>query len=68
MSESLHDHLPGREAGAYGCLFCRSGREQKIIRELAQLAPEVEAVSPVKVRRRRSGEGSREELVTLFPG
>ena len=68
MSAPLYDELSGREAGAYGCLFCRSGREQKIIRELTRLTPEVSAVSPAKVRIRRSREGSSEELVTLFPG
>ena len=68
MSALMYEELLGPGAGTYGCLFCRSGKEQKIIRELVQIAPEVDAISPMKVRIRRSRGCSREELVTLFPG
>jgi len=53
------------ESVAYGCIFCRSGSEDRIIRELKSSRPEMVCISPKRVRIRRQGE---KELATLFPG
>ena len=57
---------PGIER--YGCLFCRTGKEEKIIRELKALKPEFSAMAPTKLRYRRHGQDADEEWVRLFPG
>ena len=49
----------------YGCLFCRSGSEEQIINDQKSSHPELDCISPKRVRIRRQGE---EEIVTLFPG
>ena len=49
----------------YGCLFCRSGSEERIIRDLKNSHPTLTCISPKRVRVRRQGE---KETVTLFPG
>ena len=53
------------EEVAYGCLFCRSGSEERIIQGLKNSYPNMECLSPKRVRIRRQGE---KELATLFPG
>lgn len=50
---------------SYGCLFCRSGSEERIIRDLRNIQPALECLSPKRVRIRRKGE---RETVSLFPG
>ena len=52
-------------AEGYGCLFCRSGSEERIIRELGLSHPTMSCLSPKRVRIRRQGE---KELASLFPG
>ena len=49
----------------YGCLFCRSGSEERIINDLKNSHPDLDCISPKRVRIRRQGE---EEVVSLFPG
>lgn len=53
------------ESMAYGCLFCRSGSEERIIEELKNSFPAICCSSPKRERIRRQGE---KEIVTLFPG
>jgi len=52
----------------YGCLFCRSGSEGRLVAELERYFPEVKTVIPRKKRIRRMGGQAFEEEVTLFPG
>lgn len=60
---------PAAEGGrAYGCLFCRTGREQRVISELEAAHPDIELIFARKLRRRRQGGASVEETVPLFPG
>ena len=56
------------EPGTYGCLFCRSGVEERIISELKILLPNIQALSPKKIRIRRFANEAVEEIVSLFPG
>lgn len=57
------------EAGqAYGCLFCRTGREKRIAEEIETELPDVRVIFAEKLRRRRQGRSSVEECVGLFPG
>lgn len=53
---------------SYGCLFCRTGREETTANELKRLFPEIEIIVPVKSRYWRHGGVAREEHVVLFPG
>jgi len=57
-----------RETRYRGCLFCRTGREKNVIRQLDCLLPHSRSVSPVKLRLRREGGAAREETVPLLPG
>ena len=52
----------------YGCLFCRTGREESVIRQLERQFPGIESIAPVKLRRRRMGGTLLDERVSLFPG
>lgn len=51
-----------------GCLFCRTGKEAAIARQLALAFPDARAVAPTKSRYRRTRQGAVEEQVTLLPG
>lgn len=51
-----------------GCLFCRTGKEQDVVRLLESLMPELSAIAPVKLRYRRTGGQAFEERVSLMPG
>ena len=53
------------EKMAYGCLFCRSGSERRVIEELKNSYPKISCISPKRERVRRQGE---KEIVTMFPG
>ncbi len=61
---------PGKNAGelSYGCLFCRSGKEERVARDFERLYPDVRAVAPAKLRYRRTGGRAVEERVALLPG
>lgn len=52
----------------YGCLFTKSGDEEKIVSLLAAEHAEADAIAPVKVRYRRSAGLAQREEVRLFPG
>lgn len=52
----------------YGCLFCRSGQELSVMKDLKLLHPEFRYIVPQKKRYRRIGKELHEEIVTLFPG
>ena len=56
------------EQMAFGCAFCRSGRERAFADLMEIHFPEVEFFVPSKIRIRRSARGCDEEKVVLFPG
>lgn len=51
-----------------GCLFCKGGREEKVVLALTLHFPMLHVISPVKQRYRRVGGKAIEERVTLLPG
>ena len=53
---------------AYGCLFCRTGKEKRIAAEIELELPDVRVIFAEKLRKRRQGRSSVEESVALFPG
>lgn len=53
---------------AYGCLFCRTGREYEIVREITAAVPGIQALVPEKMRFRRTGGQLGQERARLFPG
>ena len=57
-----------REGQAYGCLFCRTGKEKRIAGEIRAELPEIDVIFAEKLRKRRQGGGFLEESVPLFPG
>lgn len=52
----------------YGCLFCKTGREEIVLQRMSQLFPTIEAISPVKHRYYRHNGVADLEKVKLFPG
>ncbi len=58
---------PGR-AFAFGCLFCRTGREENVRSMLRGKYPQLMTLAPEKIRYRRMGGKAYEERVRLFPG
>ena len=50
----------------YGCLFCRVGSEQKVANNLNERNPNIEAITPMKLRYCRKQQ--TDEQVILFPG
>lgn len=55
-----------QEGTAYGCLFCRVGCEERVVRELRRKEPDVRLIFPVKLRYNRGKKAC--EKVPLFPG
>lgn len=57
-------------AGAieYACVFCRTGGEAQIARDIRESFPFAETLSPVKLRYRHVNGKPVEERVPLFPG
>ena len=64
MSENAASGAPIR----YGCLFCRVGTEESVVRTVTERLPNVDAVRLTKVRRRYTPGQVREETVSLLPG
>lgn len=52
----------------YGCIFCRSGKEKEVARQLEQKCSGCRAVVAEKIRYRRSHGMATLEKVILFPG
>lgn len=52
----------------YGCVFCRTGRENEVVSYMEHDFSGLKAVVPVKIRYRRSHGTATEEEVILFPG
>ena len=52
----------------YGCLFCRSGAEDKVVADVKKTQPNVDAIACKRRRLRRMGGTVMEETVSLFPG
>lgn len=68
LDESLSTEVLSDDSLWYGCLFCRTGKEDKTIQQLTAMYPDVKAISPRKMRYRRHGKEAVEEQVPLFPG
>ena len=64
MSENAVSGAPIR----YGCLFCRVGSEESVVRTVKERLTSVDAVRLTKVRRRYTAGQVREETVSLLPG
>ena len=61
--------MDGGNAGARrGCIFCKSGKEQDVVRRFGISFPGSRAIVPTRTRYRRTREGVFEEQVTLLPG
>ena len=68
-NEELNALLPEETEGqAYGCLFCRTGKEKRIAGEIEAEIPGIRVIFAEKLRKRRQGRSSIEESVALFPG
>lgn len=52
----------------YACVFCHSGSEEQLVREINDRFPFMEALSPAKMRYRHVNGKPVEEQITLFPG
>ena len=62
----IHDnHISNVE---YGCVFCRTGYENRVISEIGTCIGFSNVLSPVKIRRKYHGGRPIEEQVLLFPG
>lgn len=52
----------------YGCLFCRTGVETTIVDYINQTMDEIEAVDPMRIRRKTVAGRVIEDQVQLLPG
>lgn len=52
----------------YGCLFCRTGRETSVANYVNQAMTEIEAVAPMRIRRKTGAGKNVEDQVQLLPG
>ena len=52
----------------FGCLFCRTGREDSVQRSLCGKYPGLRTLAPEKIRYRRLGGRAYEERTRIFPG
>lgn len=52
----------------YGCLFCRTGAETTIVDYINQTMDEMEAVDPMRIRRKTVAGRVIEDQVQLLPG
>lgn len=53
---------------AYGCLFCRTGKEKSIVQELMASYTDLEAIAAQKVLYIRQGGVLKERYTSLLPG
>lgn len=60
--------LPTNKEVSFGCLFCRTGSEQRIAEELNSQYEGIQLLVPVKMRYRRISGIAHEESAVLFPG
>lgn len=65
MSESMEENDCGM---AYGCVYCRTGAEEQLVRDIKISCPDVTALNPTKLRYRRVNGKPVEEKAALFPG
>lgn len=57
------------EATVYrGCFFCKSGKEDEVVRHFGVAFPDDIAIAPKRVRYRRTKDAAIEERVSLLPG
>ena len=52
----------------YGCVFCRTGKEESFASTITETFPNMETIVAKKMRVIRKGRDSVEEAVILFPG
>lgn len=52
----------------YGCLFCRTGRETSVANYVNQAMTEIEAVAPMRIRRKTVAGKIIEDKMQLLPG
>lgn len=55
-------------AWCYGCLFCRTGAEKSIANSINQMTVRIEAVAPMRTRRKTVDGKVIEDKVQLLPG
>lgn len=53
---------------AYGCIFCRTGKEKNLTEAIERYDPTIRAIAVEKLRRRRMGHTFVREVVPVFPG
>ena len=51
-----------------GCLFCRSGKEEEVVKHFEMVLPDSRAIFPTRTRIWRKGDVVKEETVALLPG
>lgn len=51
-----------------GCFYCRNGKENEVIQRFGMSFPDAKAISPIRIKYRRTKEGATEEKVRLLPG
>lgn len=51
-----------------GCFFCKSGKENDVVRHFKVVFPEEKAIAPTRTRYRRTRDTAIEEQVPLLPG
>lgn len=64
MSETVN----GSAQAAYACIYCRTGGEEQLARDLQISCPDVTAMNPTKLRYRRVNGKPVSEKAALFPG
>lgn len=57
-----------RASASYGCIFCKTGREMALVKELSRNVHSAEFLVAQKKSRRRVGGMMNEETVIMFPG
>lgn len=68
-SEQLQEGRVGCPATAQrGCFFCRTGKEEDVVRHFRMTFPSDIAIAPTRTRYRRTRDDAIEERVPLLPG
>ena len=68
MPDFVPDTPDFSEPYDYGILYCRTGTENQVARDMQLLLPASRALCPVRLRYRRVGDKMLEEKASLFPG
>lgn len=65
MTETVETNA---EETAYACVYCKTGSEEQLVRDLKMSWPDLTAMNPTKLRYRRINGKPVAEKVSLFPG